>query len=90
MDPPDDLITPREAARILRVSVATIRTWYTAGGLRSWKIGPTGYYVRVSEGDVRALIVEQPSCPDLGIETRREAAVRRCHTQKVLEEAGIG
>ena len=90
MELPPDLIAPREAAAIVRVSVATIRVWYTTGALRKWKIGPTGYYVRVSLADVRALAKEQPSTPDLGVLTARRAAARAEKTRRVLEEAGIG
>lgn len=53
---PDDLRTPKELARILRVDAATVRRWLRAGTLRGWRVG--GRW-RGSEADARAMIREQ-------------------------------
>lgn len=52
-EPPDDLRTPKQLARVLDVSVNTVRRWMRDGTLRGWKIGSRW---RASEAEARALL----------------------------------
>ncbi len=55
MATPDDLITPKKAASILGVSSNTFRRYIRLKLIRSYTVA--GVRKRVSERDVRALIV---------------------------------
>ncbi len=52
--PPADLITPRQAARILRRHVSTIFRWIHTSRIRAWKVGTERF--SVSEAEVRAQV----------------------------------
>lgn len=53
---PDDLITPKEAAKLIAVSTNTIYRWVEEGKLRAWRIAGSRY--RLSARDVRGLVEE--------------------------------
>lgn len=50
----DDLLTLAEAARLLKVSRATLHRWITQGRLPSFHVGPRA--VRVRQADVAKLV----------------------------------
>ena len=53
----DKLLTPEEAAAIVRVSPKTIREWLRKGELKGIK---TGKLWRIKESDLRALLSGAP------------------------------
>ncbi len=52
-----ELLTPEEAARLLKVDPATIRAWLRAGKLKGVKLG--GGHWRISEEAITAFIGEE-------------------------------
>jgi excisionase family DNA binding protein len=82
---PSDLITPKEAARLLRVHVSTVHRWIRDGRLHAYKRATERYLVRRAdvEGMVRE-VVPLPEVTRLTDERRRaEEAVAR------LREKGV-
>lgn len=75
---PGDLVTPREAARILRVHISTVYRWVLHGQLRGWK--RAGWRYLVSRKDVEGMVAEVvvgPAAPP-GVDVdRAEAAEKR-------------
>lgn len=51
---PDELLTYRQTADLLKVDVATVRRWIMAGRLPAYRLGPQT--VRVRRGDVHTLL----------------------------------
>jgi excisionase family DNA binding protein len=84
---PDDLLTPREAAKLARVSQATLYRWLQAGKMSSYdRLGR----LFVSRADVEAVyrprrITKTPEPPP----TPRARELRDRHTREVLERAGF-
>jgi excisionase family DNA binding protein len=58
---PTDLISPREAAKLLRTGVSTVYRFIQDRRLRSWKRAHTRYLV--SRREVLALFVEEVPPP---------------------------
>lgn len=83
---PDDLISPKKAAAILGVNTRTVWRWCAAGKVRSWKVRQL---VRVSEGDIRAMVEERPADVDAALMGRRAARARQRHTLDVLRKAKL-
>ncbi len=52
-----ELLTPEEAARLLKVDQATVRAWLRAGKLKGVKLG--GGHWRISEEAITAFIGEE-------------------------------
>jgi excisionase family DNA binding protein len=52
-----ELLTPEEAARLLKVDPATIRAWLRAGKLKGYKLA--GGHWRISEEAITAFIGEE-------------------------------
>lgn len=59
MPAPSDLITPKAAARVARVSVATIYRMLADGRLRAWRGASNRRMVR--KGDVEGITMEAKS-----------------------------
>lgn len=53
----DKLLTPEEAAVILRVTPKTVRDWLNKGELKGVKVGKLW---RIKESDLRALLAGEP------------------------------
>jgi excisionase family DNA binding protein len=84
---PDDLITTRQAARILRADPMTVRRWVLRGRLRGWRRGGGQYLV--SERDVRAqLVPARRQAAEVAPVSPRAQAARDRHTAEVLRKAG--
>lgn len=87
MSIPDDLITPKEAARLLRCHLASVYRWIGEGKLAAWK--RLGHRILVSHAAVERLLqpvearetVTVPeAAPDVAQE-RYEAAIERLKRQ---------
>lgn len=52
-----ELMTPREAAGVLRVCPATVRRWAREGSIPSVRIG--GGCLRIPSGELRRLVIAQ-------------------------------
>src|SRR4051812_30016058 len=74
MSSDDDLLTPREAARILGVRVATVRWWARIGALKPAVRTPGGH--RRSRRAAVLAYGEAASIADPGRERREQDAVR--------------
>lgn len=61
MSTPNDLITPREAARLLRAHISLIYRCVQDGRLRAWRVAGSRY--AVSKADVLALVQEVRARP---------------------------
>lgn len=83
---PDDLITAKEAAKLLTVTAHTIRAWARAGKLPAFHAGTR---LRISKADVLAMLrrVEVAGKPMLP--TKAEATAKAMRVDKILREAGI-
>lgn len=56
--PPEDIITVKEAAKLLRVSRQMIGKYVASGRLRAFRLSPSVHgRVRLSKADVLALLV---------------------------------
>ena len=79
---PNDLMRPREAAKLLGVHLATLYRWMDVGKLPFFRLG--GYQRRVSRRDAAAMIqretVEIPNRP-----TEKTAAERNRMAKSDLE-----
>jgi excisionase family DNA binding protein len=85
-DIPQDLVTPREAARQLKVHLATIYRWILSGALPAWRRGQNRYMV--SRAAVAAML--QPVRPHgPGPATRAQVNARNRHTEEVLRRHGL-
>jgi excisionase family DNA binding protein len=61
---PDDLITPKEVARLLKVHVSTVYRWCLSGRLPSYRRAGCRFLIRLA--DVRSLlqpVQPSPVCP---------------------------
>ena len=83
--PPDDLIAAKEAAKLLAVSIGTLRRWIAQGTLPAFRIGGR---VRVSRADAQAM-VQRVETGGERIETRREKEARDRETDRILRAAGV-
>lgn len=75
---PADLITPKEAARLIRTHISTIHRWVQSGRLRGWKRGSR--YL-ISRADVEAMLRPVTPLPEL---TREKELEKRA--EKAMEE----
>ncbi len=78
---PDDLISPRAAARLLSCHVATIHRWIGRGKLRAWTRGENRRLL--SRADVLGLLV--PHVP--GVQT--PGRIDDGWADRVLDAAGV-
>lgn len=62
MSLPEDLITPREAARLLHLHVSAVYRMVMRGRIRAWKRGTSRYLL--SRQEVMALLAPEPPQPD--------------------------
>ena len=85
MSLPTDLISPKQAARVLRAHVASVYRWIATGRLRSFKRAGTRHLV--SRGDVESLLVEEMPSPRL--ETSADVARRRKEAIDRLRANGL-
>ena len=85
-DLPDDLISPKRAAKLLGISQKTVYRWCAQGKLRGYDVKQL---VRLSEAEVRAEIKPRPAEVDPAVQGRRKANARRKRTRDVLEKAGL-
>jgi excisionase family DNA binding protein len=85
-DPPPDLISTMQAAKLAKVSACSLYRWIVSGKLRAWRLVGR---LRVSESELRALLVpvEPPKRPAF-IETIREKRRREKQTEAVLKAGG--
>lgn len=85
-DLPDDLITPRQAARLLRCHIATLHRWIQTGKLPAWRRGGERYLV--SESAVLALVepVAVAAAPVVG---KRATTARQRQTRELMQRLGI-
>jgi excisionase family DNA binding protein len=85
-DPPSDLITTMQAAKIAKVSACSLYRWIVSGKLRAWRLIGR---LRVSEAEVRALLqpVEPKQRPQWA-ETIRQKRRREKQTEAVLRAGG--
>jgi excisionase family DNA binding protein len=85
--PPEDLITPRQAAKLLHCHIATVYRYVLQGKLPCWRRAQCHHLV--SRRDVLALfepvVVERVALPP----TKRAVEARRRHTNEVLRRAGF-
>lgn len=82
---PDDLITPIEAAELLKVSDGSIRRWVKSGKLPAFELVGR---VRISKADVFALLKRvETSGPALP--TRKEAEAKDRWVDQTLRDARI-
>lgn len=81
------LLTPKQAAEILKVDPASIRRWIRIGALPAYKIGSR---VRVAREDVEGLLVRAETDEDKPRPlTKREIAREAAETDRILREAKI-
>jgi excisionase family DNA binding protein len=85
MSLPDDLISPKTAAKILRSHISTVYRLIHSGKLRSFRRAGTRHLV--SRADVEALLVEETPAPRL--ETSADVARRRKEAIDRLRQAGL-
>jgi excisionase family DNA binding protein len=69
---PDDLITPKQAAALIHVSVNSVYRWVEIGTLRAWRVAGSRY--RLSARDVRALVEEVTPAEPIRTHSEDEAA----------------
>jgi excisionase family DNA binding protein len=70
---PDDLLTPRQAAKIMKTHTSTIIRWVLSGKLRGYRQAGTRYLI--SRRDLQAMLV--PVVPDPEVELPRTASQER-------------
>lgn len=85
-DAPEDLISPKRAAKLLGISQKTVYRWAATGKLRSYEVKQL---VRLSLADVLAEIKPRPADVNAAATGRRAANARRKRTRDVLEKAGL-
>ncbi|MFC1910958.1 helix-turn-helix domain-containing protein [Chloroflexota bacterium] len=54
----DDMITPKEAARLLYVHTNTLKRWSDQGIIKTYRIGPRGDR-RFNQGDIARFLIER-------------------------------
>jgi excisionase family DNA binding protein len=81
---PADLISPREAAKLLSTSESTIRRW-CRGKLPAFKVGGR---LRVSRADVMAMF-RRVETPGPTIQTRAEVEQREKWIDETLKKARV-
>jgi excisionase family DNA binding protein len=86
LQPPDDLISARKAARILGVHFATLYRWMRRGKLTPWAVFGL---VRVSEAEVRAIVKRKPvKAAPVSYATDRQQARQEAWAMDVLRTHG--
>ena len=90
--PPDDLITPKTAARIMDTHISTIYRWISEGRLKSYL--RAGCRRLISKAELMGLIraddtkAKPPAPIRFGTEQRAQQARQR-HAREVLRAAGF-
>jgi excisionase family DNA binding protein len=89
-EPPEDLITTKEARRLMKTSLCTIYRWVLSGKLRGWKrVGR----VMVSRSELLALLQPMPVKPKPAPQPRPVAltptAAQLAWIQRELDRIGI-
>lgn len=76
MSLPGDLITPKAAARLLKVHVSSVYRWILAGKVRAFRRAGARYWI--SEAEVRAAWAEvEPTQPTVIRTPAQDAAAAR-------------
>jgi excisionase family DNA binding protein len=85
---PEDLITPRAAAKILRAHVGTIYRWILSGKLPAWRRAGARYLV--SRADVEALLAPvRPAAKRPPLPSQRAQEARHRQAVESLRKAGF-
>lgn len=83
MSIPTDLLTPREAARLVKAHLSTVHRWIHTGKLRAYRRGPHRYLV--SQADLEALLR-----PVTDILPPSPAAQNRAHEAAIAQLRAMG
>lgn len=83
---PADLITPTDAAGILRTTPSTVRRFILGGKLAAWRIGSRWW---LSRADVEAFVVRWASPDAPPVETLQERRNREAETDAILRAAKV-
>ncbi|HZZ82103.1 MAG TPA: excisionase family DNA-binding protein [Gemmataceae bacterium] len=83
---PDDPVSPKEAAKLLKVSGTTIRSWIAAGKMPAVRIGGRFWMDRA---DVLAKVERVQPATGSPLLTTSECRERDARTDRILRQAGI-
>lgn len=80
-EPPTDLITPKEVAKLLNVSGGTVRRWIASSKLPAFRVGGR---IKVSKADALAMVSRVQPRAGPAIPTRAEVEARAAAVDAVL------